>query len=179
LIVGEGIRLRAIEKHDLPLFVEWFNDPQVLEGLLVYLPISQEEEESWYTNMLKRPGPEHVLGIDLLVDEEWNLIGSCGFHDIDWRCRSGEIGISIGDKRYWNKGFGTQAVRLLVNYGFNTLNLNRIALDVYENNPRAIRAYEKVGFVHEGRKRQAMFKNGQYMDILLMSLLRSEWQDER
>ena len=63
MIVGEGIRLRAIERHDLPLFVEWFNDPQVLEGLLVYLPISQEEEETWYANMLKRPGPEHVLGI--------------------------------------------------------------------------------------------------------------------
>jgi len=67
-------------------------------------------------------------------------------------------------------------MRLLVNHAFKTLNLNRVALQVYANNPRAVRSYEKVGFVHEGRKRQGMYKDGEYIDIMLMSVLRSEWR---
>jgi RimJ/RimL family protein N-acetyltransferase len=68
-------------------------------------------------------------------------------------------------------------MRLLLRIGFEKLNLNRVALEVFENNPRAIRAYEKAGFVHEGRRRQGIYKNGQYLDILLMSVIRSEWQE--
>jgi RimJ/RimL family protein N-acetyltransferase len=81
----------------------------------------------------------------------------------------------IGDKTYWNRGYGTEAVRLVAKHGFNTLNLNRIFLHVFENNPRAIRAYEKAGFSHEGRKRQAEFKDGKYIDVLVMSMLRNEF----
>ncbi len=84
----------------------------------------------------------------------------------------------IGDKTYWNRGYGTEAVRLLVKHGFNTLNLNRIFLHVFENNPRAIRAYEKAGFVHEGRERQAEFTEGEYMDVLVMSILKDEFDQE-
>ena len=87
--------------------------------------------------------------------ETWKLIGTYAFDDIDWRIRSAEFGIMIGDKTYWNRGYGTEAVRLLCQHGFNTLNLNRIFLHVFENNPRAIRAYEKAGFILEGRERQA------------------------
>jgi RimJ/RimL family protein N-acetyltransferase len=82
----------------------------------------------------------------------------------------------IGEKSLWNMGYGTEVMRLMLKHGFNTLNLNRIALEVYENNPRAIRSYEKAGFFLEGRKRQGMYKNGRYIDIFLMSVLRSEWQ---
>jgi RimJ/RimL family protein N-acetyltransferase len=76
----------------------------------------------------------------------------------------------------WNQGYGTDAMRLLLRHGFETLNLNRIMLDVYDTNPRAVRSYEKAGFIHEGRKRQGMYKNGRYIDILQMSVLREEWQ---
>jgi diamine N-acetyltransferase len=86
-----------------------------------------------------------------------------------------EFGIVIGDKSYWNQGYGTEAVRLLVRFGFHTLNLNRIFLRVYETNPRAIRAYEKAGFTSEGRERQAEFRNGKYIDVLRMSILRAEF----
>jgi RimJ/RimL family protein N-acetyltransferase len=81
----------------------------------------------------------------------------------------------IGDKTYWTQGYGTEAVRLLIKHGFNSLNLNRIFLRVFENNPRAIRAYEKAGFVHEGRERQAEFRDGRYIDVLLMSILKDEF----
>ena len=175
MIIGEHIRFRSPEREDLPRFIAWLNDPEVRAGLLLYLPMSLAEEEGWFQRMLERPVDERVLVIEIHAGDEWLPIGTCGFHNIDWRCRAGEVGIVIGEKRYWNQGYGTEAMQLLVDHGFRTLNLNRIALDVYDNNPRAIRSYEKCGFVHEGRKRQAMFKNGKYVDILQMSILREEW----
>ncbi len=178
MIYGKRLRLRAPERQDLPQFVAWLNDPEVIAGLLISLPLSLAEEEQWFGGMLQRPAEERPLVIEVRRDEDWLMIGNCGFHNMDWRCRSGEVGIFIGDKRYWNQGYGTEAMRLLLRHGFNTLNLNRIFLEVYESNPRAVRSYEKAGFLHEGRKREAMFKDGQYTDILLMSVLRSEWVDD-
>jgi diamine N-acetyltransferase len=194
MITGERVRFRAVERDDLPTFVKWLNDPEVRQGILIYHPFSQAEEENWYEGMLKHPIDEHVLGIEVRLpservgmpkvegetstqaeEEHWKLIGSLAFTNIDWRNRSSEFGIMIGDKAYWNQGYGTEAVRLLVKHGFNTLNLNRIFLHVFENNPRAIRAYEKAGFVHEGKLRQAEFKDGMYIDILVMSILKDEF----
>ncbi len=171
------IRLRAPERSDIPRFVAWLNDPEVRAGLLVSLPLSTADEEGWFENMLKRPMEEHPMTIEVRQGDNWLPVGNSGFHSIDWRCRAAEVGIFIGEKSLWNQGYGTEVMRLLLKHGFNTLNLNRIALDVYETNPRAIRSYEKAGFVHEGRRRQAMYKDGRYVDILQMSVLRSEWQD--
>jgi hypothetical protein len=81
------------------------------------------------------------------------------------------VGIFIGEKTLWNKGYGTEAMRLLLRHGFETLNLNRICLRVFETNPRAVRSYEKAGFMLEGRERQGMYKDGQYIDVLMMSIL--------
>jgi len=181
MIYGERIRFRAVEKDDLPTFVKWLNDPEVRRGLLLHNPISQADEENWFERMIKRPPDEHVLGIEVkqpVVEgdkESWKLVGTWAFNDIDWRNRATEFGILIGDKSYWNQGYGTESVRLLVQHGFNTLNLNRIFLHVFENNPRAIRAYEKAGLIHEGRERQAEFKDGDYIDVLRMSILKDEF----
>jgi diamine N-acetyltransferase len=180
MIYGERIRLRAVEKDDLPLFVKWLNDPEVRQGILLHNPVSQTEEEGWYERMLARPVDEHVMAIDVkeppadAVEERWKLIGSLAFDKIDWHVRAAEFGILIGDKSYWNQGYGTESVRLLCQHGFNTLNLNRIFLHVFENNPRAIHAYEKAGFTLEGRERQAEYKDGKFIDVLRMSLLKSE-----
>jgi RimJ/RimL family protein N-acetyltransferase len=180
MIYDESIRLRAVEKDDLPLFVKWLNDPEVRQGILLHNPVSQTEEDGWYERMLARPADEHVMAIDVKEpaadtgEERWRLIGSLAFDHIDWHVRSAEFGILIGDKTYWNRGYGTEAVRLLCQHGFNTLNLNRIFLHVFENNPRAIRAYEKAGFTLEGRERQAEYMDGEYIDVLRMSLLKSE-----
>lgn len=178
MIYGQRLRLRAVEHSDLPRFREWLNDPEVTAGLLVALPLSLADEEAWFENMQQRSPSEHALVIEVRGEgDEWAAIGNCGFHAIDWRCRTAEVGIFIGEKSRWNQGYGTEVMRLVLRHGFNTLNLNRVALEVYESNPRAIRSYEKAGFVHEGRKRQAMFKDGKYLDVLLMSVLRSEWQE--
>jgi len=178
MIYGDKIRLRAPEREDIPCFAAWLNDPEVRAGLLLYLPFSVAEEEVWFENMLKRPTAEHPMVIEIQHDDSWKMVGNCGIAEIDWRCRSAELGIVIGEKSFWNQSIGTTAMRLLVNHCFLTLNLNRVHLQVYENNPRAIRCYEKVGFVHEGCRRQGMYKDGKFVDILLMSILRSEWQNQ-
>lgn len=177
MITGETIRLRAIERQDLPLFVEWLNEPEVRQNLLVNVPLSQAQEDGWFERTLNRPLEEQPLGIEVQTPEGWHLVGNCSFFDIDWRNRSTEIGIFIGDKHFWNRGYGTQVMRLMLKYGFNTLNLNRIYLRVYESNSRGIRCYEKAGFVHEGRLRQALFQDGSYIDMLMMSVIRSEWTE--
>ncbi|HWQ04018.1 MAG TPA: GNAT family protein [Longilinea sp.] len=177
MIIGQNIRLRAIERQDLPHFVEWLNDPEVRRNLLVNVPLSQAQEDGWFERVLSRPLEEQPLAIEVNTPEGWQMVGNCGLFDLDWRNRSAEIGIFIGDKRFWNKGYGTEAMRLMAGYGFGSLNLYRIYLRVFETNPRGIHCYEKAGFIHEGRLRQAEFQDGKYIDLLVMSVLRSEWSD--
>lgn len=181
MIVGDGIRFRAMEKEDLPMFVLWLNDPEVREGLSMRYPLSLAEEEEWYANMIKRPPQERPLAIEVQSDAQkdlWEMVGNCGFFDTRWEDRSAQIGIQIGEKKYWDKGFGTKAVRLLLKYGFENLNFHRLYLRVFETNQRAIRSYEKAGFSVEGTMREAQFKNGEYVDVLLMSILEHEWRNE-
>jgi diamine N-acetyltransferase len=182
MIYGERLRLRATEREDLPRFVAWLNDPEVRQFLLLNLPLSLVDEEHWFEQMQKRPQAEHVLVIEASLPDEvnsastWTPIGNTAFMDINNINRSAEIGIFIGEKWLWNKGYGRDTMRLMLKHGFETLNLNRIFLRVFEQNLRGIRAYERAGFQHEGRLRQAEYKNGRYCDALIMSVLRDEWE---
>lgn len=179
MIIGERVRLRGMEKEDLPVFVRWFNDPEVRRNLLIVQPLSMGQEEKWYADMLNRPVEEHPLCIEIKQGEDWILIGNMGFMRIDQHDRSAEIGISIGEKQYWNKGYGTDAMRLMVGHGFENLNLHRIYLQVFETNPRGRRCYEKAGFSVDGRLREARFLEGEYVDVFIMSILKSEWKAEK
>jgi RimJ/RimL family protein N-acetyltransferase len=178
MILGNKIRLRAIEREDIPFFVEWLNDEEVRHNLMLYIPMSMDMEEGWFNGLAQAPMAERPLGIEVLTEERWKLIGNTSFMHIDWKDRSAEVGIFIGDKSFWSKGNGQKAMRLMVRHGFKNLNLNRIYLQVYATNPRAVRCYENSGFIHEGRLRQAHHQDGQYVDILMMSVLRSEWKEE-
>ncbi|KKL69973.1 hypothetical protein LCGC14_2109560 [marine sediment metagenome] len=104
-------------------------------------------------------------------------IGNCGIHNINWKNRVGETGIVIGENLYQNKGFGTEAMELLLEYGFATVNLNRIELNVYDYNSRAIKLYKKLGFTEEGRRRQFIWIKGSYHDAIMMGMLAEEWRD--
>ena len=175
MICGKRVRLRAVERSDLPKFHEWLNDSEVTDGLLVILPLSMRDEEKWFENAAQRRPEEQPLAIEIRQGRGWRLIGNLGFFDLDTTNRSAEFGIFIGDKSEWNKGYGTEAVQLLLKHGFETLNLHRICLRVYATNPRARRSYEKAGFVHEGTFREAVYRHGKYADVHVMSVLRSEW----
>src|SRR6185436_6488132 len=178
MILGETTRLRPIEKDDLPRFVKWFADPEVRNYLALYMPMSQGQEEQWFERNLAA-GDLQAWAMDAQASDRamapWLHIGSCGYHTVDWRPRSGEVGIAIGAREYWGQGYGTDAMHTLICWGFNTLNLNRIYLRVFSDNARAIRCYEKVGFQLEGRLRQDNFHNGAYRDTLIMAMLREDW----
>ena len=179
---GERIRLRAAEREDITAFLRWVNDVDVTENLFLVSPMSRFEEEQWYDAMMKKPTSEHVLVIEIKdksPNDEYRPIGTCQFHNLDWRNRSAEIGIMIGEKTFWNRGYGTETMRLLLKHGFDTLNFHRIWLQVYDKNKRGIRAYEKAGFRQEGKYRQAHYQNGQYFDVHLMSVLKDEWEQEK
>ena len=175
MIYGERLRLRAVERDDLSRFVVWLNDPEVRQFLLLNLPLSMAQEERWFEAMTKAPPAEHVLVIEVRESDGWKPLGNISLMDIDWTNRLAEVGIFIGEKAYWSKGYGREAMRLMLKHSFETLNLNRVWLRVYEHNLRGIRAYEHAGFKHEGRLRQGIYKEGRYYDVLLMSVLRSEW----
>lgn len=177
MIYAERIRLRAVERDDIPRYVEWLNDPEVIAGLLINVPMSISDETRWFESLANRLPETRPLAIDMkTTDGHWRHIGGTGFDHIEWVNSNAEFGIFIGEKLLWNQGYGTEVTRLMLNYGFGMLNLNRIFLHVYETNPRAIRAYEKVGFVKEGVLRQALYRNGSYINVWLMSVLRSEWK---
>ena len=176
MIYGKRIRLRGMERHDIPRSFEWINDPEVNEGLAVYLPMSLRDEEQWFDQMAQRDQAEKPMAIEARDGEGWKLIGNCGVFNIEWTNRSAELGIAVGEKSVWNQGYGTETMKLLLEHGFETLNLNRIYLRVYSTNPRAIHAYEKAGFVLEGTLREAVYRHGQYANVHIMSVLRSEWK---
>lgn len=171
-----NLRLRAIERSDIPRFVRWLNDPEVTEFLLISHPLSTDMEEKWYENQLQNdPASGQVMAIEVLVGDAWLHIGNTGLHDVNQISRYAEFGIFIGEKDYWNRGYGSMATNLILRYGFETLNLNRIYLHVYQNNLRGISSYEKAGFVKEGVLRQGVYKNGRYLDLIVMAMLKSEW----
>ncbi|MHA1729731.1 MAG: GNAT family N-acetyltransferase [Promethearchaeota archaeon] len=138
------IKLQPIKKEYIPIYVKWFNDPEITQFLFIHRPITLEMEEEWYTNKPKREN-EVIFAIILVNNVRERLIGNCGI-EIDQKNRVGSIGIIIGEKDTWNKGYGTEALRLMIKYSFNTLNLFRIELEVYDFNTRAIICYKKVAF---------------------------------
>jgi len=178
VIYGERIRFRRVERSDLPTYVRWISEPEVRRGISMIQPMSMVEEENWFENMLKRPTLEHPFAVEIRDGEGWQHIGSVGLFGIDWRSRSAEFGIMLGDKSVWNQGYGTETARLMLKHAFEMLNLNRVWLLVFEFNKGGIRAYEKAGFVHEGTMREREFKFGRYWDLHMMSILRSEWDEQ-
>jgi len=178
MITGNRVRLRAIEREDIPTFVRWLNDREVTQFLLVNSPFSTAMETNWFETQLTRPPHEgQVLAIEARVGEQWLHIGNTGIHQVDSVNRSGEFGILIGEKAYWNQGYGREATRLALQHGFDDLNLHRIFLRVYANNPRAIACYQAAGFTREGVMREAIYKNGVYIDEIQMAILKQEWDE--
>lgn len=174
-IYGMKVRLRAIERSDIPTFVRWFNDPEVTQYLKMFMPMSVAQEERWFENQLDDQR-RFIFGIETL---EGKLIGNIGLHDINWKDRKAVLGIVIGEKEYWGQGYGSDAIRTLLSFCFTRMNLRRVSLSVWEYNKRAQRCYEKCGFQVEGRLRKAHFYGGEYHDEIVMSVLAEEFHDQK
>ena len=171
---GEKIQLSAVQREYLPKYVEWLNDVQVAQFLMpgILAPFNLDDETEWYEDRHRKEG-NYLFAILTLVENK--LIGNCGLHQVDLKNRSAIFGIMIGEKDYWDKGYGTDATRTLIRSGFEELGLNRIELQVYDFNPRAIRVYEKAGFRRDGVRRQGLYRMGQFHDEIIMCILREEW----
>ena len=175
IIRGELVYLRAPERSDIGDFVRWFNDAEVLDNLAMSAPMSEAAETVWFDRMLERQGSTDFHFVICLLDGD-RAIGTAGLHGIDHVNGSAEFGIAIGEKAEWDKGYGTDALRAICDFGFGELRLERIGLYVYADNARGRRAYEKAGFSLEGTMRRAHFAHGRHEDVHVMSLLRDEWQ---
>jgi diamine N-acetyltransferase len=173
-ILGERIYLRPLDEADLDRCLRWINDPDVLVTLGRRRPTGRAAELEWLRGQYK--SDEHMNLAIVLVDGDRH-IGNCGFNEIDYVNRCAVFGILVGEKDTWGNGYAPEAAQLILKYGFEELGLHRIGLDVYSHNARAIRAYEKAGFVREGTLRESYFRNGVYQDTIMMSVLESEWSD--
>ncbi len=173
-IIGKRVYLRPLEIDDADNFVTWLNDEEVNKYLIRTMPLNKIREREFLEGLYK-DNKEVILGIALKANDE--LIGVIGLHKISLAFHNAEMGIIIGDKSRWSKGYGTEAVGLIVKYGFDQLNLHRIYLTVLDFNLRAIRVYEKSGFKMEGTFREHVYRHGKYCDVLLMGILKDEWKN--
>ena len=157
----------------------WVNDPEIVRylGRTPYQSSLPAEEE--YLRGLEPIDWDN--GVQLAVEamdlgDEPQLIGTVALRDLHPESRRGEIGIMIGEREYWDRGYGTDVVRTICRLGFEDLDLHRIDLTTAAHNPRARRVYEKVGFAVEGRKREHRYVAGRYHDTLVMGLLRRDFE---
>ena len=174
IIRGERVYLRAPERSDIPTFVRWFNDADVLRNLAMRAPMSEAAEERWFDGMLTRQGTTD-LNLVICLNADDRAIGTIGLDGIDQADGTAEFGIAIGEPDEWGKGYGTDATRAICDFGFGELRLERIGLHVYADNERGRRTYEKAGFTLEATLRRAHFARGEHHDVHVMGMLRDEW----
>lgn len=165
------IRLRPINKSDSSLLYNWITDRSLVLYNSSFYPVTEKDHEAWIKRMMTKRQDLVIFIVEEL--KTGCAIGSCQLFNINWIHRNAELQIRIGENSYLNKGFGSEAVRLLTTFGFNDLNLHRIYLHVFSSNERAIVAYKKCGFNMEGVLKEAAFIDGNWIDILLMAQLSS------
>ncbi len=178
IFAGRLVRLAGLERRDAAAIARWSNDAAYLRLLDTHAARPRTEEavaadlERW-----EAASDTIVMGIRLLADER--LVGWAGFYEIEWTNRVAWLAIGIGERSDWDRGYGTDALRVLVRYAFHELNLYRLQLDVIAANARAIRVYEKCGFTREGAMREFGERDGTRYDLLLYGLLCREWETQR
>lgn len=174
-LVGEKVYLSPISMNDAEKFAKWMNDFNVTDFTMrSNMVLTLESEIQWLDNKTKDDG--YLMSIISLDNDE--VIGNIELHDINYVHRCATLGIMIGENENRSKGYGTEAICLLLDFAFNYLNLNNVSLTVLECNHRAIRCYQKVGFKEYGRRRMCRYINGKYYDSICMDILASEFKEE-
>jgi [ribosomal protein S5]-alanine N-acetyltransferase len=169
--IGETIYLRPIEVGDAAECHVWLNHPEVRRGLATRT-LSHTDATSRDFIAALDPTRDQVFAI--MTRGDGIYVGNCGLHEIDGVSRHARLGMVIGRKDHWGRGFATEAIILLCQHAFETLNLRRLWLSCYATNDRALRLYRRLGFEVEGRLREHAFIEGQYVDELQLGMLRGE-----
>ena len=178
LLRGERVWLRPLETRDMPAYVAGINDTDVGALAGYRMPFSVEQASAWIQRTIEqsRSGEGYFFAVCELGDDRF--IGTTWLKDVHQMDANAELAIYM-DRDHIGSGWGTDAQRALLAFGFGTLGLERIWLTVSAGNARAIRSYEKVGFVREGVMRRSFRVGGQMQDALLMAILRDEWEAAR
>ena len=170
---GEHVALRPIEPEDMPRITKWIND-----GTVTYYMFYGQEPRTVahvseeFDHYIKSANEAAFLVED---KQTGTPVGFAGLFEIHSTSRKAEFRVLLGEKAFWNRGYGTEVTELLIFYGFDRLNLNRVFLGVTDENRGAVRAYEKTGFKVEGRLRQDIYRNSRYYDSIRMAILRDEY----
>ncbi len=178
ILCGRLVRLAAQDpKEEAEAIAKWNADSEWWR-LLASEPtnlFSAKKIAEWiHTDQEKDPVPGYFFSIRPLEGDRF--IGFIGLDGDIYPHGEAFVGIGIGERDYWSKGYGTDAMRVILRYAFRELNLRRVALNTFEYNPRAVRSYEKTGFVHEGRVREYLWREGRRWDLIFMGILREEWE---
>ena len=172
-LLGDRIYLSPRSCEDAEKFTEWLNDFQITDYTGRSAQLMTLEAEKKYLE--EKNNPEATFAI-VTIDEN-KMIGTIGLEQINWINRTAVLGVFIGDKEYLSKGYGTEAIRLILDFGFNYLNLHSIKLNVMSFNERALKCYKKCGFKETGRARESKFINGKYYDTISMDILSNEFTE--
>ena len=172
ILKGQKVILRPVKMDDAPRFVKWFNDAEV-NKFLNLRKVNLIDEKKWVKQKIKNKNSGDLFFcIDTKEGVHIGTVALEAIHNLDKRA---VFGIMIGEKDYWNNGYGTDAAKVILNYGFKKLKLHRIQLDVYSFNKRAVKVYKRIGFRLEGVMRDHVRFEGKYYSAYLMSMLESEW----
>ncbi|GAA5528275.1 GNAT family protein [Herpetosiphon gulosus] len=175
MLTGKLVTLRSIEREDSKTLHELEKNVElVLLGDGTWSPTPLASIEKRFEKHLEHPEKSWFI-----IEVEGVVIGTIGLHHQDRVAQCSEFGIGIYHPDYVGKGYGSDAIQVLLSWAFRIQNYRRIWLTTGSNNPRAVAAYEKCGFIHEGRLRQHFYNNGEYVDVIQMGMLRSEWEGKQ
>lgn len=174
-IEGERVYLSPINKDDVNIYTKWMNDSSVTDGIGRTSYLFNIDGEKEYLE--KKVSNEYKFAI--VEKSSDTLIGNCSIFKIDNICGHGELGIMIGEESFRSKGYGQEAIRLLLSYCFETLNFVSVELSALSFNERAINCYKKCGFKEVGRLRKSFFANGSYHDSVILDILKEEFYEKQ
>ena len=171
MLEGERVKLRAPRREDTAILNEYWSDLDMhtRASNRPPRPHTVEATQALFDEFDKQENLARFI-----IEVEGEVVGDCSLHDIDTHNRTCDVGIALG-RPHWSKGYGQEALRLLVDYAFKHYNMHRVALEALADDPRAVGCYRKVGFVEEGRLRQRDWRDGGYHDVLIMGILDEEW----
>lgn len=171
MLIGKQINLRELKLSDWEKTLQWRNDPQIKAMAMMHpYPVTEFLEREWYDDLLKIKSNKVIYFA--IVDKDDIPVGYIFLNNINLLHKTCYLGIVIGNTEQRGKGYGTEALKLISKYAFETLNLNKITVEVVSENIQALNVYEKCGFVNEGTMKQQFFVNGIFSDVFIMSLFR-------
>lgn len=172
---GKLVKLRSYKEADIERAIEFINDEEVKKLLdsNIPFPMTKWQEEEWIKS--RKVGADFTYDFAIEDLETGKYIGGCSINECDVKNRNCTIGIMIGDKEYWGRGYGSDALKVLIKFIFEEVNMNKIKLGVFSFNSRAIACYKKVGFKEEGILKNELYRSGKYYDIIQMAIFKDEW----